>query len=1018
MRKTIRKLSLVIVLAILGLPILLAQVKKEPLRITNVVLSLKGEAVAGASIFNESGRMVGKTDSLGTFDIEAYPEEFLRIEASGYEELILSVKSIQGMTRIEMGELPFQMMEQDKIFIPFGNSTKRQQVGSIYTLDASDMLEYDINMDVLTALQGRVPGLFGINNLRGLKDPLIVIDGINQSAEGISSEEILRNLTMMEVDQISILKDAVSSVLYGAQADRGVIQITTKRGTPNRVSRKINAEFGVKQPVSYPSYLDAGEYMQLFNEALSNDGLDPMFAEDEILNTINGTDPVKYPDEDYYNSTYLKDLSTFYAFRAEASGGNNSVGYYSNLGWEHEGSLYKVGSAADAHSDKINFRGNVDYTITPWLKARLDGIGILGISSVPNGDPSNNWKGDFWQSTTQLFPNYFPVLIPSSSVTDPNILESAVFVNGDHILGGTNQFRNNQYGNFTLAGFQKNRELLLATNMGFDFDLENLLKGLSAKILLSYQASSNYTLRQDNSYAVYEPTFVPSYSGQEDSLVLVKYGNDVKVDNQSIQNPDALRKLGFYGFIDYTRELGGKHLLNLMGVSYMDQNNLMNNIYTQKSQHVGFRAHYMFRNKIMAEFSTAYVGSGKLSSGNRYELAPTFGAAWVLSEEGFFSGVNIVNYLKIKASYGSLVTDRYLGYYYYQDSYMQGSRFYYNQTSGNNNVVKYLSVSANPEISMSRRNKINVGLETSFFTNRLWIEANYFSSKMTGFPVAPYYTYPVQLGGTYPFENFEEYQENGFDLGIVFRENLGKFHVDLASNLTHVVPKALLVDEPDNPEAPGRKREGKSTDAIFGYVAEGLFTDQGDIENHVQQSFGVVRPGDIKYSDINKDGFVDENDQIQIGNSDPRYQVDLSINLKYGRWNLYLLATSQLGGDRIFDDPYYWVYGNGRKYSENVTGRWTSQNAENATYPRLTSGNGSNNFRNSTYWIQDNNWIRIHTAQFSYTINDGLAFMNRFQVFLRANNLFTISKISKELDLNIGSMPRMRNFSVGLVIGL
>jgi hypothetical protein len=265
-----------------------------------------------------------------------------------------------------------------------------------------------------------------------------------------------------------------------------------------------------------------------------------------------------------------------------------------------------------------------------------------------------------------------------------------------------------------------------------------------------------------------------------------------------------------------------------------------------------------------------------------------------------------------------------------------------------------------------------------------------------------------------PYENYESYQDSGIDLGLNWSNRSGDLEYIVGVNFTYVTPKAIQVEEPQFPDA-YRLREGKSTDSMFGYVAEGLFRDSADITSHALQTFGEVRPGDIKYKDLNNDGFIDEADQEQIGNSRSRMQYDVNLTIKWKGFSLFALGTGQSGSNMYLNNPYYWVYGNTAKYSEVVTGRWTPTNASNATYPRLTTGDGSNNFRNSTYWIVDNNWFTIHTAQLSYNIPSKSEAIKGMKVYLRGSNLATFSKVKDERELNIGIAPQMRSFAIGLV---
>ena len=212
-----------------------------------------------------------------------------------------------------------------------------------------------------------------------------------------------------------------------------------------------------------------------------------------------------------------------------------------------------------------------------------------------------------------------------------------------------------------------------------------------------------------------------------------------------------------------------------------------------------------------------------------------------------------------------------------------------------------------------------------------------------------------------------------------------------------------------------RKITGKASDAMFGLVALGLFKDQAEINNYnAVQTFGSVQPGDIKYQDLNMDGKIDDADQTIIGNSWARIEIGLNLKIEYKAFELFALGTGQSGEERYFNNAYYWVYGD-RKYSKVVLDRWTTSTSSTATYPRLSSSSNANNFRNSTFWLYETNWFTLRTAQLTYTLpGRDFAGLQEARFFLRGSNLATISKTKDKTQLNVGTQPQMRSFSLGL----
>ena len=252
-------------------------------------------------------------------------------------------------------------------------------------------------------------------------------------------------------------------------------------------------------------------------------------------------------------------------------------------------------------------------------------------------------------------------------------------------------------------------------------------------------------------------------------------------------------------------------------------------------------------------------------------------------------------------------------------------------------------------------------------------------------------------------------------MGLNYSLKLDDLEIRAGSNFAYSVPKVLIVDEL-NYEESYRKLTGQATDSYFGYVALGLFRNQTEIDSSPVQTFGTVKPGDIKYQDLNNDGIIDENDQKIIGNSQSRIHYGLNLYLKFRSLELFALGTGQSGRTRYYNNAYYWIYAD-RKYSEVVWDRWTPATAETATYPRLSTLSNPNNFRNSTFWLYDDNWFTLHTLQLTYSL-PLVRGLEDARIFLRGNNLFTISEIKDKKQLTIGSSPQVRVVSLGLNISL
>ncbi len=972
--------------------------KETQVSLSARIVDQEGNPVENARIYGNEGSGVARSGPGGTFTIMAGEKNPLLIEAEGYGKKLVEIVNGEIPSEIEIEKQPYLLTDQDEVNIPFGTIKRRYTTGAVSVLDPEELLEYDANQDIYAAMNGRVPGLFDNLNVYGMGAALVVVDGIPRP---------VTSLNLQEIGQITVLKDPLSRLLYGSKASQPVILITTKRGEAYKSRLTARIETGVMDPVSYPNYLGAAEYMSLYNEAQVNDGKAPVYDSMTITNTRNHTNPVLYPDEGYYNSTYLRNLKSYFNVITEASGGNDIAQYYVYMGWNRQNNLLALGK--DEKLDRINLRGNANYKINNYITMRADGVAILEIDK-------NMRNGDFWQNSSTFLPNQSPVLIP---VGDSATRAGASLINNRYVLGGSSIYRDNIYGDMVLGGYTNSLNRILQINTGLDLDLNFITEGLTGKAYLTFDVRNYYETQQLNEYAVYDP-----FLSEGGDIGLVKIGRDVRQGNESLINPNFYRRIGMFGTLNYHRIFNTNHDINAIAVAYRQQLQLNNQIHQTRDLHFGIEGTYSYKQRYIMQLGGVAVGSPRLPVKNRYAFSPAAGLAWVISEENFMPS-GIFDFLKLRANWGIINTDQSVAdYYLYQTTFSQGDFFTYGNTVVQNRV-RYYGNLANPDIGWVRREEYSAGFDALILNKSVNLEATYFRSKLYNeittrnsyYPVFVGDTIPRQndLDNTLPYENYNSHLDQGVEFGITWNFSLGDTKAAVGSNIVYAVPKVLQVDEPDYPYDYLR-RTGKPSDAIFGYVAEGLFRDQADITNHAVQTFGIVQPGDIKYKDLNGDGIVDVDDEKVIGYDSPRFQYALHLNLSWKFISLFMIGTGQTGESTIFNDPYYWVYGE-RKYSEAVLGRWTPETASSATYPRLSSVNNANNFRNSTYWLEKNNWFTLQRIQVTFTLPENMAlnrYLKNLQFYIRGNNLVTVSDIREKRELNIGVPPQFRTYAAGV----
>lgn len=991
--------SIKIIVAILSLNLLFQVSSFAQDQKIIVVKDENDNPIPGVSVtIGEAAKPVFTNDK-GEFIIKAETRTPVLLEAEGYESQIVNSTSPLGLGNVILTKFPYQLSSKDMISVPFGSLKKRMIPSAVNALDVQDILKYDQLGSFTDALNGRIPGLFGSTNIRGLGSALIVVDGIPRPAT---------DFNMQQIEKITVLKDLSSSLLYGGQGNNGVIYITTRQGEPLKKSLHFTVTGGLNSPVSYPKFLNAADYMTLYNEALSNDGLPLKYTQDVIDNTASGSDPVRYPDQKYYNNTYLKNMSSFNSIVGEASGGNDLAQYYLNLGWSHTTGMIKLGEGNNERNDRLNMRGNISYEITKDIKLKFDGSAIFNLGNAPRYTTSGT---NFWTLSSTLLPDIYPVLIPADLLKNNNnaLYGAAKLIDDKYLLGGTSQYLTNIYGELTQNGPRQTNSRLVEMDFGLDFDLHYITQGLKASAYFAFDLYNVFTTDILNKYAVYKPFY------QADTISsFAKYNVDTKVVDQTISDVNFYRRSGFYGTLDYHRIFGNDHEITANALAYRDQYSTETVLQPQKHLRFGIRANYMYKNKYIAELTGVVAGSVKLFETEPWGFSPAIGLGWVLTEESFLKDNSSINYLKIRANWAISNTDENLSNYYLgRNLYSSGTPYSYNQTLLGN--PGRTIANGNSNIGFEKRTNINLGFESELLNYKLGMEGSYFYYKSYDVITRRANILPVYFVGL-PYENFGSSQYQGFELGLNYTANVGDLVVKLGSNLTYSVPKALTIDELNYNEA-YRKAQGKPTDAVFGYVALGLFKDQSDIENSPFQTFGTVYPGDIKYEDLNNDGTIDDRDQKMIGNSSARVQYSFNVSLKYKSFELFALATGQNGQDVYYNSVYYQVYGD-RKYSDVVWDRWTPSTAETATYPRLSTLGGTNNYKNSTFWLYDNNWFTLHTTQLTYTPTGKIAGIDGIRFYLRGNNLVTISKTKDKSQLNIGSSPQTRVLSFGFAVML
>ena len=924
--------------------------------------------------------------------------------------------TVFAMSLLSMTGVQAQEESKDSLVnVAFGKVAQEDLTHAISTVNTSELTKKTANNNSLVGLESFVGGYNG-SSLWG-QGPLVLVDGVPRSASSVKASE---------VESISMLKDAAAVVLYGSRAAKGVILITTKRGKDSPMHIDVRANVGVNVPNAYPKYLDADCYITMYNEACRYEVIAERYDAGTIYNTAMGTNPYRYPDIDFYSSDYLRKFYTNSDVTGEVYGGNEKTHYYLNFGMNYANSLLKYGESKKAYDMSFNVRGNVDMALASWLKATTNAAIIF--------DNSYQGRGDFWGAASTLRPNWFAPLLPIDMM-DPNvayiqeyITNSNHLIDGKYLLGGTSADTTNPFSELLAAGYTKEKARRFMFDVAVMADLGGLLKGLSFKTAYSVDYTSYYSEAYAEKYAIYEPKW-SNVNGKDMIIGLTKFNDDTKSTNEYVGKSTYDQTMTFSAQFDYNRTFKTFHNVSatLLGWGYQtqssaDEGHESSDYHRTSNVNLGLRASYNYDHKYYADFSGALVHSAKLPEGNRNAFSPSVTLGWRLSKEKFMESVGFVDDLKITASYAKLHQDLDISDYYMYKGYFsdKGGWFqWYDGTVGGNTTGSKRG--DNPNLDFITREEVRAGIDATLFNRLLRINANYFTQKTSGLLTQGASTiYPsfFDLGtdlSFLPWINYNEDKRTGFDFSLSANKKIGDFDVTLGFNGMVFSSKASIRDEVANESY--LLRQGRALDATYGYVCEGFFQDQADIEKHAKQTFGTVRPGDLKYKDINGDGVINSDDQIDLGAggwSTSPFTFGLNLTLKYKNFTLFAMGSGQTGAVAFKNNSYYWNRGTS-KFSEIVMGRWTEETKETATYPRLSTSNGDNNFRNSTFWMYKNNVFRLSNVQLTYdfptdTFNG--TFIRGLSLYCGGSNLLTIAKEREYMEMSLGA-PQYRNFYLG-----
>lgn len=917
--------------------------------------------------------------------------------------------SAQAIAENEADSLSVE--QEPLVQVAYRKMAQSDILGGVSVVNVGELTKKNYSTYVLDNMQGYVGGWNG-NSLWGMDASndgyLILVDGVPRN-----------NVLPTEIEQITFLKGAQAIVLYGSRGAKGVISVTTKRGRDEGLNVSVRANTGFHVAKAYPEYLGSAEYMTLYNEASLNDNKGLAYSQTDIYNYASGTNPYRYPDLDLYSSQYIRKTLNRSDVTAEITGGGRRAKFYSNIGYYRQGDFFKFGEAKNNSVDRLNVRGNVDMTINSSINAYVNANATFY--------NSKGAKGNYWQAAATLRPNRISPLIPLEYI-DQNALTALEMlgntnniIDGKYFLAGSNSDQTNIIADYYAAGSSKYTSRHFQFDAGVDIDLNKTLKGLSFQTKFAVDYATAYTTSFDNTYSVYAPTW-SNYGGKDVIVSLTQYNTDKKPGTQNVGGSADTQTIAFSGQFNYQNTFNNVHNVSGMLIASGYQQTVSGQYHRLSNANLALQLGYNYMNKYYADFGSAVVHSAKLAPGHRNAFSPSLTLGWRLSKEGFLADSPVVDDLMLSVSGSILHQDIDITEYY---MYKQGWDQAYGWSWYDGNLEKYTKSlrGANEDLSFIKRKEISANLRASLWEKMITADASFFINSMEGYIVQPIY-YPNYFTTGYPeasFAPYENYNNNrriGFDFNVNFNKRLGEVDFTLGVAGTYYDTKATKRNEIADHDY--LKTQGRPIDGIWGLQNLGFFQSQEEIDNAPEQKLGgTVKPGDIRYVDQNGDGVIDTNDAVFLGKGgwygNP-FTMGINLTAKWKDFTFFALGTAGFGAYGMKDSSYYWVSGTG-KYSAVVRDRWTEETKATATYPRLTTESGNNNFIASDFWMYKTDRFDLAKVQITYDLPKRIlqnTFLQEFSAYVSGANLLTISKERKHMEMSVGSAPQTRFYNIGV----
>lgn len=1017
--------------------------------VTGHIVDNTGEAAIGATVLVKGTTEGTVTDIDGNFRITVknIKNDILVISYVGYEtqEIRLQGKKQLNVTLAEvLNEL------QEVTVVAYGVQKKETLTGAISSVKTDALLQSP-NSSVANSLAGKITGLSSVQSSGqpGSEDPKIFIRGVGSLTESGGSPLILvdgveRSFFQMdpnEIENVTVLKDASATAVFGVRGANGVVLVTTRRGEKGKAKISVNSSVGIQQIANWVEVTDSYTYAKLYNETDRNDNKPKETFDDYSLERFRlGDEPVLYPNINW-KDYMTKDAAVQTQHNLNISGGTEHVRYFISVGYMFQDGLMKdFGKGNGYKYNRYNYRTNLDLDVSKSTVLSLGIGGIVGDQQTP--------YNEVWKDMSIAQPFASPGLVDGMPMTSQVRYENIKL---------TDPF-SNYYNCGTKRSLNNTMNLDLRLTQKLDF----ITKGLSAEIKGAYNTKYAFKKYRKGSNEIYTPYYESELDGSGLSPEDPGFNKNIVYRiNGTNSKPEYSESTGrnrdwyFEASLRYSRKFGNH---NVSGLLLYNQNkkyypSQLTHIPTAYVGLVG-RATYDYKGRYMAEFNIGYNGSENFAPEKRFGTFPAISLGWNISEEKFMKKQKFIDYLKLRASIGLVGNDNMSSnrFLYLPSSYdvdkkaneggnWRHEKWGYNFGFNNATWVKGAVENrlGNKDVTWEKALKQNYGIDIHILDNRLKVVAEYFKEKRTDILISrktiPLFT--ALSSSLLPVVNMGEVHNQGYEVEIGWNDKIGenlRYHIN--ANVSYAKNKIIAQDEVE-PNEPYLWRTGRQVGATFGYIADGFYsaddfvngTDGGELKEGLPKPQAAVYPGDVKYRDLNNDGKIDPDDQCQIGYSTrPNYTFGLNYGAEYKGFFFSMNWTGTAQRSVALSDQFRKPF-NGESrglMTYQIDDRWTPENAENAKYPRFSVASSSNNYMTSTLWVKDGSYLKLKnfTIGYNFTNKTFLKKLGISQLGLKFTgyNLLTFSKMNEIMDpefvasYNNTTYPVTRIYNLGMNI--